>query len=101
MFARISEIVSSVSPSFNYDLVVKELKKVYCHPRCNDECKYIAEFKDGLFLRRPILISQYSKYCSKCDVFKVSKSDHEVCHACAERYVNPVEFSYHHGICLV
>ena len=47
------------------------------------------------------LISQIYKYCKECDVCKVSKSDHEVCHACAERYVNPVEFSYHHEICLV
>ena len=68
MFVSISEkFVSSVSPSYNYDLVVKELKMVYCHPRCNDECKYIAEFKNGLFLRRPILISQIYKYCKECD----------------------------------
>ncbi len=102
MFIRISEIVCNSpphSPSIKYDLVIKQLKQVYCHPRCHDDCKYIAEFKDGSFLRRPILISQYYKYCSECSVSKVSRSDHDVCHTCARRYDNPIEFSYHHGIC--
>jgi hypothetical protein len=101
MFVRISEIFcnNTLPPSYNYNEVMKELKQVYCHPRCFDDCKYIAEFKDGSFLRRPILIGQYSKICSECKVSKVSRREHEVCHACAKRYINPIEFSYHHGIC--
>ena len=72
----LSEIDSNTNPHslrVKYDSVVKELKKLYCHPRCHDDCKYIAEFKDGSFLRRPILISQSYKYCSECEVSKVSK----------------------------
>jgi len=120
MFIRITEIFcnNTLPPSYNYNQVMNQLKKVYCdpihnykkvineltqvycHPRCHDSCKYIAEFKEGSFLRRPIFIVQCGRYCTECEVYKVSRREHKVCHACAERYDNPFEFSYHHSICL-
>ena len=83
-----------------YISVMKELKKLYCHPRCTDSCKYIAKFANGgLFIRNPILIRQFYKYCTICNEHKVSESDHSICHMCA-RKSHPIEFTYHHEICI-
>lgn len=84
------------TPMNNYKLVMKELKKNYCHPTCGDSCFYKAEFIEGAFRRRPIFITQCFKRCSICNS-KVSRDFHTLCHACAEK--GSMEFSYHHNIC--
>jgi hypothetical protein len=92
--------MSCDTPRKNYDKIIKQLKREFCHPICGDSCNYIVEFKDGSFLRRPVLINQVYIKCIKCQ-FWVSRLDHEVCHDCAKQYDNPMEFSYHHSKCKV
>lgn len=87
------------TPSNNYKKFLKELKRVYCHPRCSETCLFVAEFHNGAIIRRPFLIiRQYNKLCVLCDDNKISLSDHSVCHECAT-VQTPIEFTYHHGRC--
>ncbi len=98
--SEIMEIIRDTAndtPSNNYNLVINELKKNYCHPICGDSCFYKAEFVEGLFRRRPILINQCYVRCNVCNS-KVSKRDHKLCHDCA--YSGSEEFSYHHRLCM-
>ena len=85
-------------PRNNYAIVIKQLKRVYCHPTCGDGCHYKVVFIERSFLRRPVLINQVYNKCIKCQS-KVSRMDHEVCHDCAKQYQNQVEFEYHHSRC--
>lgn len=78
--------------------LIAELKKVYCHQLCDNNCEYKSIFSKGKFVRKPIFITQYGKKCSSCEQ-KVSVNNHLVCHGCAKKYENPIEFSYHHKIC--
>ena len=86
------------SPRNNYNSMIKQLKREYCHPICGDSCHYRVVFTEGSFLRRPLLINQVYNRCVMCNS-NVSRMDHEVCHNCATQYANPVEFSYHHSRC--
>jgi len=87
------------SPKNNYNKVIKQLKKNYCHPLCGDNCLYKVQFKKGSFIRNKIFISQCYKRCKICDS-KVSKIEHDACHDCAYLDKNCFEFNYHHKNCI-
>ena len=66
------------TPENNYKNTIKELKKVYCHPICGYNCRYKVTFVDGSFLRRPFIINQVHKKCTRCLTGKLSTVDHAV-----------------------
>ena len=84
------------TPVNNYKNVMKELKKIFCHPTCGESCFYKVKFIDGSFIRRPMFWTQCKKLCIICNS-KVGKDYHTKCHACAEE--GSIEFSYHHNRC--
>jgi hypothetical protein len=78
------------TPKYNYNLVIKNLQE----NKCGTDCLF--HFNDPNAL--PPLLNNIFKYCKKCSLDYISKSDHEYCVGCACFY-NKKEFKYHHSIC--
>ena len=78
--------------------VVQEFKNKYCHPICENNCRFFLPKRVVIDPVKPLLFRQTHYQCLKCGTLPVSLYGHKYCHQCSTKD-NTDEFEYHHKNC--